>query len=202
MCSSDLVPLRRGLTLALRGIFGAIVGSSIYLESERRWAWPVPPELRFYSGGTQSNRGYPLNRIGVLGVRTDRSAWYNGGVRAYDDPSSVIAIGGTAMWEGSVELRWQPGSFGLVVFLDASNVTGIDPTPYLSPTQVNPAGACVSTPGNRVTDHNACILPDQPPLIAVPPPQPLGRAVASLLEFSSWDAFVQSAHPSVGVGLR
>lgn len=196
------VPLRRGLTLALRGIFGAIVGSSIYLESERRWAWPVPPELRFFSGGTQSNRGYPLNRVGVLGVRTERSAWYNGGVRAYDDPNSLIAIGGTAMWEGSIELRWQPGAFGLVVFLDASNVTGIDPTPYLSPTQVNPAGACLSTAGNRVTDHNACLLPDEPPLIAVPPPQPLGRAVASLLEFSSWDAFVQSAHPSVGVGLR
>jgi hypothetical protein len=199
------VPVRRGLTLALRGVFGAIVGSSVYLESGRRWAWPVPPELRFYSGGTQSNRGYPLNRVGVLGASANRTPWWNGGVRAYDDPTKVVAVGGTAMWEGSVELRWQPGAFGVVLFLDASNVTGIDPTPFLSPVGVNGVGSvgvCLPPPNNYVTDHNTCVRQDQAPLTAAPPPQPLGRAVGSLLEFSSWDAFVQSVHPSVGIGLR
>ncbi|MFO0606988.1 MAG: BamA/TamA family outer membrane protein [Polyangiales bacterium] len=199
------VPIRRGLTLALRGVFGAIVGSSVYLEAGRRWAWPVPPELRFYSGGTQSNRGYPLNRVGVLGASAIRTPWWNGGVRAYDDPNKVVAVGGTAMWEGSVELRWQPGAFGVVLFLDASNVTGIDPTPFLSPVGVNGVGSvgvCQPPANNFVTDHNTCVRQDQAPLTAAPPPQPLGRAVASLLEFSSWDAFVQSVHPSVGIGLR
>jgi translocation and assembly module TamA len=196
------VPVRRGLTLALKGVFGAVVGSSIYLENDRRWSWPVPPELRFYSGGTQSNRGYPLNRVGVLGVPAVRSQWWNSGARTYDDPTYVVAVGGTAMWEGSVELRWQPGAFGMVLFLDASNVTGIDTTPFLSPSGVNPGNACSFNNANLVTDRDACQRPGQPPLIAAPPPQPLVGAVGSLLEFSSWDAFLQSVHPSLGIGFR
>jgi outer membrane protein assembly factor BamA len=197
------VPIRRGLTLALKGVFGAIVGSSIYLENDRRWSWPVPPELRFYSGGTQSNRGYPLNRVGVLGVPAVHTQWWNGGVRTYDDPTYTVAVGGTAMWEGSVELRWQPGAFGLVLFFDASNVTGIDPTPFLSPQGVNPSTSCTyNTNTNFVTDHNACLRPGQAPLIAAPPPQPLANAIGSLLQFSSWDAFLQSLHPSLGLGIR
>jgi outer membrane protein assembly factor BamA len=184
-------------------VFGAIVGSSIYQEGDRRWSWPVPPELRFYSGGTQSNRGYPLNRVGVLGVPAVHTQWWNGGVRTYDDPTYTVAVGGTAMWEGSVELRWQPGAFGLVLFFDASNVTGIDPTPFLSPQGVNPSTSCTyNINTNFVTDHNACLRPGQAPLIAAPPPQPLANAIGSLLQFSSWDAFLQSLHPSLGIGIR
>lgn len=199
------VPLQRGLTLAFRGIFGAIVGSSVYLEADRRWSWPVPPELRFYSGGTQSNRGYALNRVGVLGASVVRTRLGDGRERSTDDPARVLAVGGTAMWEGSIELRWQPGAFGMVLFFDASNVTGIDPTPFLSPVGVNPAGECrrsVIPTNNQVTDHNACVRPNEAPRIAAPPPRPLGQAVASLLDFSSWSGFVQSIHPSVGIGLR
>jgi translocation and assembly module TamA len=201
------VPVRRGLTLAMKGVFGAVVGSSIFLASDQRWAWPVPPELRFYSGGTQSNRGYPLNRVGVLGVTASRTRWWEGGVRAYDDPSRVVAVGGTAMWEGSIELRWQPGAFGMVVFFDASNVTGIDPTPFLSPAGVNPPGVdpmnpCPVNNRNQVGDHNSCIRYGERPAVAAPPPQPLAAALGSLVEFSSWDAFLQSVHPSLGIGLR
>lgn len=192
------VPVRRGITLAMRGTFGAIVGSSIYSSDQRRWYWPVPPELRFYSGGTQSNRGYPFSRVGMLGVPSVGVSNGRGGTMgpATDNRSTVIAIGGTAMWEGSVELRWQPGAFGMVLFLDASNVTGLAPEPFLDPTGVNNPNVCANA-SNLVADRTTCLN-----YVAAPPPQPLADAVGSLLEFSSWDAFLQSAHPSVGLGLR
>jgi outer membrane protein assembly factor BamA len=195
------VPLRNDLTVALRGVFGAIVGSSVYESSQRRWYWPVPPELRFYSGGTQSNRGYPFNRVGLLGAASQRPF---GATPASDDPSRYVAIGGTAMWETSIELRWQPGAFGLVAFLDASNVAGMDPSPYLNPVGVNPSNRCAVTPQNQVSGYSECVSTTAvgAQRIAAPPPRSLRDNVASLLDFSSWDALLQSLHPSVGIGLR
>ena len=196
------VPLGRNFVFAARGLFGAIVGSSIYNADQGRWYWPVPPELRFFSGGPQSNRGYAPNRVGLVGSPSMPGATAT--TAASDDPSRYVAIGGTAVWEGSVELRWQPGKFGLVAFLDASNVTGIDPTPYLSPVGTN--NGCRATATNRVLPDRACTLPGgslvRSPETSAPPPLPLRDAVGSLIDFSALDAFVQSVHPTVGLGLR
>jgi translocation and assembly module TamA len=200
------LPVSRRVTLAMRGAFGAVVGSSIFDANLARWYWPVPPELRFFSGGAQSNRGYPVNAVGLAGAATQPGT--NG--PSSDNPGGYNYIGGTAMWEGSMELRWQPGAFGMVAFFDASNVTGIDPSPYTDPMGVNRAGACSVTATNRVTDRVACgavntrttdrdVIAQQ---IAAPPPRPLQDAVGSLVEFSTWDALIQSIHPSIGIGIR
>ncbi len=226
------VPLRRGLTLALRGAFGVVLGSSVECQGSTtngmtrsdlgcgasgeanpdRWYWPVPPELRFFSGGSQSNRGYPIGRVGLSGASTQVS-----GMSGTERPGSAIAIGGTAMWEFSAELRWQPGALGLVLFFDAGNVTGMDPTPFFSPVGVNgpptqaPMNpndpiACPTTPTNAVADYGACALVANAGynvrIPSAPPPMPAGRALSQLMDFSSWDAFVQSIHPSIGLGLR
>lgn len=196
------LPIGRNLTFAARGLFGAIVGSSYYAEGPARWYWPVPPELRFYSGGPQSNRGYAPNRVGLVGSSSLRER--DPGAAAADDPSRYVAIGGTAIFESSFELRWQPGKFGLVAFLDTSNVTGIAPDPYLNPRGIN---YCRASASNRVVDANGvndrdCNNADHRSDTAAPPPQPLRDAVGSLLEFASWDAFVRSVHPTVGVGVR
>jgi hypothetical protein len=56
------LPLLRNLTIAARlniGIAAGVGGSG-------GGGWPVPQELRFYSGGANSNRGYPFNRVGAL----------------------------------------------------------------------------------------------------------------------------------------
>jgi translocation and assembly module TamA len=196
------VPLGRNFTFAARGLFGAVVGSSYYDREQGRWYWPVPPELRFFSGGPQSNRGYAPNRVGLVGAPTLRDLGPSN--PAIEDPNRYVAIGGTAIWEGSVELRWQPSKFGLVAFLDASNVTGIAPDPFLSPVGVN--SGCRATATNRVIEQGACNPPNSSPIrspeTAAPPPEPQRDAVSSLLDFSGWDAFVQSAHPTVGIGLR
>ncbi len=192
------LPLGRNFTFAARGLFGAIVGSSIYDAQQGRWYWPVPPELRFYSGGPQSNRGYAPNRVGLVGAPSLREL--DPSNPALDDPNRYVAIGGTAMWEASMELRWQPSSFGLVAFLDASNVAGMAPAPYLTPVGVN--RGCNATDANRVIDRGSCTPSNRSSETAAPPPEPLGAAVSSLLSFDAWDAFVQSAHPTVGLGLR
>jgi hypothetical protein len=111
--------------------------------------WPVPQELRFFSGGANSNRGYPFNRVGLLGsvpeLRCEppppagqRCTLTPGAMPTqqprpiYDqtvegtrpDPFRLTAIGGLMAWEASVELRWYFGSFGLSAFFDASDVRG------------------------------------------------------------------------------
>jgi outer membrane protein insertion porin family/translocation and assembly module TamA len=55
------IPASRSVTLAVRVTAGAVVG----WENGSN-GWPVPQELRFYSGGANSNRGYPFNRVGPL----------------------------------------------------------------------------------------------------------------------------------------
>lgn len=180
------VPLSRGLVLALRGTVGLAVGET-HLDNGR-WYWPVPPEQRFFLGGTQSLRGYPFNRVGpltTLPARASESSPWS------DNPARYVAIGGTAMWQGSVELRWQPNAFGMVLFAEAGNVAGFDPTPYVSP-QGATSNNCTSSQGSAILDGAACAAAgvQAPP---APPPVDVG-ATMSLL--------VQRAHPVAGVGLR
>lgn len=83
------------LTLALRGVLGAIAGSN---------SGDVPPSVRFYSGGGGSVRGYEYQSIGP---RNDK-----------DKP-----LGGGSLAEMSVEARYKfTPEWGAVAFVDGGTV--------------------------------------------------------------------------------
>jgi translocation and assembly module TamA len=87
-------PAGRGV-LALRGQVGSIQGASVF---------QVPPDQRFYAGGSGTVRGYTYQTIGPL----------------FPDGAPE---GGLAMDAGSLEFRQRVGgSFGVVPFIDAGQV--------------------------------------------------------------------------------
>jgi translocation and assembly module TamA len=87
--------------LALRAIAGEANGAAQF---------SLPPDQRFYAGGSATVRGYAYQSI---------SPWFGPPDRAGQYPE-----GGTGLAAGTVELRehvW--GNFGLALFLDAGEVT-------------------------------------------------------------------------------
>jgi outer membrane protein assembly factor BamA len=69
----------------------------------------------FFSGGPNSNRGYPYNGVGPQ---------ENINLLNPTQPGPLIPTGGLGRWESSLELRLSlPWSLGTVLFLDGSNVT-------------------------------------------------------------------------------
>ena len=181
------VPVSRDIVLAMRGGLGIAAGET-YLANGR-WYWPVPPEQRFYLGGTQSHRGYPFNRVGPIASSPMFDA-QNGGYR--EDPRRVTALGGTAMWQVSAELRWQPGDFGAVLFAEAGNVAGFDPAPFTNP-RARALTTCTSNANTPLLDFDACTAPGAPLAPPAPPPLGVGDTLGLL---------VQRFNPVVGVGLR
>jgi len=82
--------------LALRALAGLAIGASQF---------SLPPDQRFYAGGSGTIRGYRYQSVGPL--------FPNGN-----------PIGGTAINAGTAEFRQRFGeSFGAAVFLDAGNVS-------------------------------------------------------------------------------
>jgi translocation and assembly module TamA len=82
--------------LALRALAGLAAGASQF---------SLPPDQRFYAGGSGTIRGYRYQSVGPL--------FSNGN-----------PIGGTAINSGSVEFRQRFGTnFGTAVFLDGGNVS-------------------------------------------------------------------------------
>jgi outer membrane protein insertion porin family/translocation and assembly module TamA len=83
----------------------------------------------FYSGGPNSNRGYPLHGVGPHGpvgflIPTGVDCSIGpGGVEAL--PATCIRpLGGFTLWEASGEIRFKiAGDWGGVLFADASDVT-------------------------------------------------------------------------------
>jgi outer membrane protein assembly factor BamA len=125
------VPIGSALVLAVRGFGGAAVGLSDGING-----WPVPTELRFYSGGALSNRGYAFNQVGWRtsvplaysdGLTVDTTTNSNGNIGPNE--ARFSNVGGLTAWEFSTELRWYFAPFGLAFFFDASDVTGWDPGP-------------------------------------------------------------------------
>ncbi|MBL8600640.1 MAG: BamA/TamA family outer membrane protein [Myxococcales bacterium] len=192
----SFVSLSRNITVAFRGVFGIALGESRQVGD--RWYWPAPPELRFFSGGSQSNRGYSFNRVGTLGTVptvAQRDAMGVPTGPATDDLVRYIAIGGTAMWEASMELRWQPGSFGLVAFLDMSNVVGLNYPQFSNPTGVN--GRCDVTPENPFPDEAQCVRDG-----VVPPLLPRPFQMSEIFWNNGASPLFSNFHPSVGLGVR
>lgn len=181
----------RSIVFAFRAMLGGTVGDSYEVDGRRYW--PLPTDMRFVSGGSQSNRGYPYGRVGVLGTIPLDPDGAEGPLRASanaaGDPARTTAIGGTGIFEASVEVRWQPGNFGMVAFLDMSNVVGMDPSPY-----VNAQGTtmgCEPIANNSVPDASTACNGTR---LNLPPPQPFSLGLIGSL-FSD-------LHPSVGIGFR
>jgi outer membrane protein insertion porin family/translocation and assembly module TamA len=85
----------------------------------------------FYSGGPDSNRGYPYRRVGPQGpIGFLQPTGENCSVRNPDGtprelPNACIRpLGGFTLWEASLELRFTVADpWGVVAFVDASNVS-------------------------------------------------------------------------------
>jgi len=82
--------------LALRGVLGSVQGGSTFA---------LPPDQRFYAGGSGTIRGFKFQSVGPLFADTN-------------------PIGGTSIDAGTVEFRQRLfGDFGAAAFLDAGQVT-------------------------------------------------------------------------------
>jgi len=82
--------------LALRGLIGSVTGAGVFA---------LPPDQRFYGGGSATVRGFRYQSIGPL----------------FPDNSP---IGGTAIDAATVEFRQRLfGNFGAVAFVDAGQVS-------------------------------------------------------------------------------
>jgi outer membrane protein insertion porin family/translocation and assembly module TamA len=128
------IPLGRRWTLALRAGAGLLFpldsyGTKLLKPNEcADFAATDPQALEcgsdlqvlqfraFFSGGANSNRGYPYNGVGPH----ERVPFSNVN-RNKDAP---VATGGLTLWEGSLELRAPlVGPLGTVFFLDGSNIS-------------------------------------------------------------------------------
>jgi translocation and assembly module TamA len=91
--------------LAMRGLLGLAQGAGEY---------SLPPDQRFYGGGSGTIRGYEYQSVGPLFTTPLKSA----------EPGQQIPLGGTAILAGSVEFRQRFGShFGAAVFVDGGQVS-------------------------------------------------------------------------------
>jgi len=116
-------------------------------ETERNRDLQILFFRAFFSGGPNSNRGYPLRGIGPRGIApfnlgrgtalrdcVGRVSGSDGGVAGaasqltklpqVDPDTCAVPLGGLSLWESSFELRYQLSeNLGATLFLDASDVT-------------------------------------------------------------------------------
>lgn len=78
----------------------------------------------FYSGGPNSNRGYPYQRVGPQGAIGFLLPEGEDCSDPSPPPTCVRPLGGFSLWETSVELRYRAfESWSFVLFADASDVS-------------------------------------------------------------------------------
>jgi translocation and assembly module TamA len=102
---NHLLPLDPGRTvIAVRGLAGLAQGAS---------ELSLPPDQRFYGGGSGTIRGYRYQSVGPVFTSPPSPA-----------SAAGLPIGGTGITAGSLELRQRVGeSFGFAVFVDAGQVS-------------------------------------------------------------------------------
>ncbi len=131
------VPLERSksVVLALRLSFGFIFprdyGNTLTGSTPTN---PTDPKVvfdqeklllrAFYSGGPNSNRGYPLRGVGPHGAVGFLIPTGQNCALANLPPQCIRPTGGFTLWESSIELRFPvSGPIDMVTFADASDVT-------------------------------------------------------------------------------
>jgi outer membrane protein insertion porin family/translocation and assembly module TamA len=139
------VPLGRA-TLALRATTGVLLPANYGGALERSTPGEVPPGVEratwvrdlqlvyfrgFFSGGSTSNRGYPVYGVGPHGpvpflTPNIGQLIYRQcipGTETYDPGSCALPLGGLTLWEASAEVRVPLSSqFAAATFCDASDV--------------------------------------------------------------------------------
>ncbi len=150
------VPISREVVFAVRGSVGFLYprnyGDSLKTNGVGTTAQQTKDEQllyfrAFFSGGPNSNRGYPYHTVGPHGPATflmpnmTTSALQqvcNPNDATYDANKCLIPIGGLSLWESSAEVRIHlVGALGGVLFVDASDVSRRETTirldhPHLS----------------------------------------------------------------------
>ncbi|EYF07139.1 autotransporter assembly complex protein TamA [Chondromyces apiculatus] len=130
------LPVTKKTTLALRLMVGMLFPTNYgtaftdpdSTEIQRARDLQVLQFRAFFSGGPNSNRGYPYNQVGPHDNVPSLTGLTNG----------LVPTGGLSLWEASVELRTPiVGDLGAAFFLDASDVTRTEVTyrlthPHLS----------------------------------------------------------------------
>lgn len=150
------VPISRKVVFAVRNSVGFLYPRN-YGESLKsndvtdKAAYTKDQQLlyfrAFFSGGPNSNRGYPYHAVGPHGPGTFLVPELTGVAvqqacdpsnPAYNESTCLIPLGGLSLWESSAEVRFQIlGDLSGVVFADASDVSRRETTlrldhPHLS----------------------------------------------------------------------
>ncbi|HET7320858.1 MAG TPA: BamA/TamA family outer membrane protein [Longimicrobiaceae bacterium] len=138
-------PLAPGWTLAGHLQAGTFLTGSLGSATQY-----IPPERRFYAGGPNSVRGFPINGLGPQAYVASPTINYdeNGNIR--NDNIQRYPLGGTRVIVGSAEIRapspWMSQYLRLAAFVDAGQVWA----PGLSTSDQGvsvPSGHLVVTPG-------------------------------------------------------
>ena len=127
---------KKSVTLATRLTMGFLIprGYGSTLKSGSTSSDPTNPYFvndqeklllrAFYSGGPNSNRGYPLRGVGPHGAVGFLVPTGVDCVTYPSTPTCIRPLGGFTLWEASLELRFPlSGSLSAVTFADASDVT-------------------------------------------------------------------------------
>jgi translocation and assembly module TamA len=97
--------------IAVHGLYGYAQGASVT---------GLPPDQRFYAGGSETVRGYPFQSVGPQFAQTYPPPV---GTTINPDFSENTPVGGVAVDAGSIELRQRVGlNYGFAVFADAGRV--------------------------------------------------------------------------------
>jgi outer membrane translocation and assembly module TamA len=175
------LPLSRTVTLAVRSGFGFLFPSDYGETLTARTPAGIPVVVddprsaavvrdqhkllfrAFYSGGPISNRGYGFREVGPQGPVG--FLLQSGNVDCFgphSDAQCVRPLGGVALWEASLEVRFPiTGPLGGVMFADASDVTRTLrlrlTAPHLSPgfglRYDSPIGPLRADVGYRLLEH-------------------------------------------------
>jgi outer membrane protein insertion porin family/translocation and assembly module TamA len=129
------VPISKSVTFATRltvgFLFPSNYGSTLKGDrpapDEDQTAWQRDQQLllfrAFYSGGPNSNRGYPFRGVGPQGVLGYLLPSTAGCEERPDDQACYRPLGGLTLWEASVEARFPIiGPLRGAVFVDASDL--------------------------------------------------------------------------------
>jgi outer membrane protein insertion porin family/translocation and assembly module TamA len=140
------IPISRSVVFAGRGVlgllwprnYGKLLGVNFLAIPNEAVAEPYVHDLQivyfrgFFSGGADSNRGYPYRAIGphnvnpliIPGTLAEEQARCNPANPLFNETLCLVATGGLTLWEASFEFRVPlVGDLGSVLFVDTSDVS-------------------------------------------------------------------------------